>query len=66
MSAKCQADIGTLFDRLVSDGDHPWRHLYAERSRRLKVDDELEFSRLQHRQLGGLGAFEDFARMTPT
>ena len=36
-----------------------WRHLDTERSRRLKVDDELEFGRLQHRQVGGLRAFED-------
>jgi hypothetical protein len=27
----------------------------------LKVDDELEFSRLQHRQVGGLRTFEDVA-----
>ena len=30
-------------------------------SRRLEVDDELEFGRLQHRQVGGLRAFEDAA-----
>ena len=27
----------------------------------MKVDDKLEFGRLQHRQIGGLCAFEDFA-----
>src|SRR4030095_14240435 len=43
------------FDHLIGDGDHPWRHLDAERSRRLKVDDELEFGRLQHWQVGGPG-----------
>jgi hypothetical protein len=32
-----------LLDHLVGDGDHPGRHLDTERSRRLKVDDELEF-----------------------
>ena len=29
--------------------------------RRLQVDDELEFGRLQDRQVGGLGALEDVA-----
>ena len=31
-----------LFDHLVGDGEHPGRHLDAERSRRMKVDDKLE------------------------
>ena len=52
---------GSLFDHLVGDGEHPWRHLDAEGSRRMKVDDELELGQLQHRQLGGLGALEDAA-----
>src|SRR5580704_2833251 len=51
----------SLFDHIVGDGEHPWRHLDAERSRRLQVDDELEFGRLQHRQVRGLGALEDAA-----
>jgi hypothetical protein len=51
--------IASLFDNLIGDREHPWRHLDAERSRRLKVDDELEFGRLQHRQVGGLLALED-------
>src|SRR6202011_2863439 len=59
----CTAANSTLLDHLVGDGEHPWRHLDAERSRRLKVDDELEFGRLQHRQVGGLGALEDAAGM---
>src|SRR5262249_40833526 len=46
---------------LVGNGKHPWWHLDAERSRRMKVDDELEPGQLQHRQVGGLGAFEDGA-----
>src|SRR5260370_33644112 len=33
----------------------------ARRACRLQVDDELEFRRLQHRQGGGLRAFEGFA-----
>jgi hypothetical protein len=44
-----------LFDDLVRDGDYTWRHLDAEHSRRLKVDDELEFGRLQYWQVGGFG-----------
>jgi hypothetical protein len=32
--------------------------LDAERSRSLKVDDGLEFGRLQHRQVRGLRAYE--------
>jgi NAD(P)-dependent dehydrogenase (short-subunit alcohol dehydrogenase family) len=50
---------GTSFDHLVGDGEYRWRHLDAERARRLKIDDELELGRLQHRQIGGLGALED-------
>ena len=33
----------SLLDHLVGDGEHPRRHLDAERLRRLTVDDELEF-----------------------
>jgi hypothetical protein len=35
-----------LFDHLVGAGEQPWRHLNVERSRRLKVDDELELAAL--------------------
>ncbi|HJZ33564.1 MAG TPA: proton-conducting transporter membrane subunit, partial [Hyphomicrobiaceae bacterium] len=34
-------------------------HFEAERSGRLQVDDELEFGRLQDRQVGGIGTLED-------
>src|SRR5262249_22260774 len=55
-----KADMALLlFDHFIRDGDYPWRHLDAEHSRRLEVDDELEFGRLQHRQVGGCGSFED-------
>jgi len=37
------------FDHLVGYGEQPRRHLDAERARHLKVDDKLEFRRLQHR-----------------
>src|SRR5215471_10980026 len=50
-----------LLDHLVGNGKYGWRHLDAECSRGLHVDDELEFGRLQHRQVSGLGAFEDIA-----
>jgi hypothetical protein len=32
-----------LFNHLVGDGENGRRHLDADRSRRLQVDDELEF-----------------------
>ena len=48
---------------IIGDGEHPGRPFDAERSRRLQVDDELEFGRLQHRQVGGLGALDDAARI---
>ena len=32
-----------LFDHLVGDGEHVLRHFDAKRSRRLQVDDKLEF-----------------------
>src|SRR6266704_4556239 len=41
------ADIGrTLFDHLVGKREQPRGHLDAKRSRRLKVDDELELAAL--------------------
>src|SRR5262249_21972808 len=48
-----------LFDHLVGEQLQRVGHLDAEQSRRLRVDDELEFARLQDRQVGGLRAFED-------
>src|SRR5262249_8340655 len=47
------------FDPFVSDRNHFLRHFDTKRSRRLQVDDQLEFVRLEHRQLGGLRALED-------
>ena len=38
-----------------------WRHVDAERPRRLQVDDELELGRLHDWQVGGLGALENVA-----
>src|SRR5215475_11501783 len=51
----------TSLDHLVGDGEYPWGYLDPQRSRSLKVDDQLELRRLRHRQVGGLRAFEDFA-----
>ena len=39
----------------------PGRNSEAERFGGREVDDELEFGRLHHRQVGGLGALEDAA-----
>jgi hypothetical protein len=36
------------FNDLVGDGEQPCRHRDAERSRNLKVDDELKFGRLEY------------------
>jgi len=69
MSALCQKRThatqqnSNLFEHVVGDRDQPWRNLDAKRSRHLKVDRKLEFGRLQNRQIGGLGAFENFARI---
>jgi hypothetical protein len=38
-----KADITTLFDHLVGNGEQVSWHLYAKRARRLEVDDEFEF-----------------------
>jgi hypothetical protein len=48
---------GDLFNNLVGGGEQPGRHFDAERSRRLKVDDEFEFGRLHDRQVGGLMSY---------
>src|SRR6516225_7653916 len=50
-----------LPDHLVGGRQQRFRDGEAEKLGRLKVDDELELGRLQHRQVGGLGAVEDFA-----
>jgi hypothetical protein len=48
------------FDHLVGNREHRRGHLDAERSRRLKVEGELEFGSLQHRKVGGLFALKSF------
>jgi hypothetical protein len=56
-----KSEVAASFDHLVGDGGHRWRNIEAERLRGLEMDDQLEFSRLHHRQVGGLGAFESLA-----
>src|SRR3954470_6954202 len=46
-------------DHLIGAREQLWRHVDAEGSRGRQVDDELEFARLDHRQVGRLLAFED-------
>src|SRR6516165_12413656 len=51
------------FDHLVGEQLQRVGHLDAEQSRRLRVDDKLEFARLQDRQFGWLCTFEDLPRV---
>src|SRR6266446_6582357 len=51
----------SLFDHLVSEREQRRRYFEAERLGSLEVDHELEFGGLHNRQVGGFGAFEDFA-----
>jgi hypothetical protein len=43
-----------LIDHLIGEQLHRVGHLDAQRPGRLQVDDELEFGRLHHRQIGDL------------
>src|SRR5215471_18258696 len=49
-----------LFDHLVGAGEERRWHSNAKRLGGFHIDDQLETSRLLHRQIGGLDAFEDF------
>jgi len=71
------SDAGPGASRIVPMGRHPkpftttdsctgkqrGRHSDAEGLRGFEIDDQLEFSRLYNRQVGGLSAFEDFVRV---
>jgi len=48
-----------LFDHFVGDREHPWGNGEAERLCGLKIDDQIEFGRLQHREVAGLFSLED-------
>ena len=50
-----------LLYHLVSDTHHVGRHGQPDRSGCLQVDNQLEFARLDHRQVRRLLAFEDSA-----
>src|SRR5215204_5029051 len=54
-------DKTALLDHLVGEREHPWRYVDSERPRCVNVDDKLELRRLQHWQIGRLGALEDAA-----
>jgi hypothetical protein len=56
---KCIAAKQRLFDHLVCKQLHRVGHLDAERLSGFEIDDELEFGRLHHRQIGRLLAFEN-------
>src|SRR4029453_18807851 len=53
------------FDHLVGEQLQCVGHLDAEQSRRLRVNDKLEFGRLQQRQVGGLRALENLTGVDP-
>src|SRR5262245_26133685 len=46
-------------DHLVGEGEQLIRHNEAECLRGFEIDDELDFGRLQHRQIGGLCTLEN-------
>ena len=50
------------FDHLVHASEQLRWHFEPKRLGRLQVDDELEFGRLQHWEVGELRALEDFDR----
>src|SRR5882672_2268102 len=56
--ASCTA--AKLFDHLVSADKNRGRYGEAERFGSLHVDQEFELGRLFNRQIGRLGAFENF------
>jgi len=54
-----RSKLQRLFDQLISHQLQSAGHIDAEQPGRLQVDYELEFCRLQDRQVCGLRAFED-------
>src|SRR5215472_2554852 len=51
----------TSFDHLVGAREQRRRNFDAKCLRRIEVNNQLKFGRLQHRQVGGLGALKNFA-----
>ena len=61
MSALCQKRTSRrLFDHLVGAAEQRPRNGEAERLCGLEVDDQFDFRRLHHRQVGRLLALENF------
>src|SRR5207245_1440358 len=52
-----------LSDHLIRLEEDMWGNRQPERLGSLEVDDQLELHRLLHRQVGGLGAFEDLVHI---
>src|SRR5262249_34740925 len=50
---------GSLFDHVIDDGENAGRNGEAECLCGREIYNELEFSRLYHRQVSGLGALKD-------
>src|SRR5262249_23868539 len=51
----------SLFDHLVDTGEQRGRHFEAKRVRGFEIDHQLEFGWLLDRQVGRLGALENFS-----
>src|SRR5689334_12531716 len=67
MSAKCHKPTSLdfeLFDDLIGGTDKGRRHIQAERLGGFQVDDEMEFGRLLHRQVGRPLALQDAIDIT--
>jgi hypothetical protein len=55
--------MAVLFNHLAGTGEQRGGYFKAERLGCLEIDHQLEFGRLLDRQIGGLGALEDFSRV---
>ena len=51
----CTATKGDLFDHLVGEHEQVVWHFDPERPGGFKIDNELEYGRLLHRDVAGLG-----------